>query len=609
MTHLINEKLYPFLELKELPRLPIPPLDETLDKYTQMVKALLVHPLVFHDGHANFIKNRDQYEQTIKNIEEFRKKDGPFLDKKLRELRAEAPTSWLEGWWDSAYLEGRDPLPINVNPFFMFEEDSKDTQISRATSLIHASLEFYLQLASNQLEADRERDTKLCMSQFGRIFSTVRIPHLKRDELVTYKDSKHIVVLSKGQFYWFNVLSAENWILAREIIESNLKHILKESSTSHLNDLCLGPLSTLERDRWASLYAHLRQVNPINESSLDILNRALFVVCLDDEFPTTKQQMSQILLHSDGRNRFFDKSIQLIVTANGKSGIHMEHSGMDGHTILRYAAELHNITTSKKDVKQANFTSLPKALQWRFSPPLLKAIAEAEDEFQKEVQRTSTSVLVFNDYGKRWIVSQKCSPDAFIQMAFQLAYFKLMGVPCSTYESGLMKRFYHGRTETVRSCSMDSVAFTKTFPSPQATTEEKISTLRKAIQTHVDILNFCKAGQGVDRHLFGLHQLAKHRVQDISGYSMPAIFTDPTYGQFKTDLLSTSNCGNQHLCLFGFGPTAVKGFGLGYIIRDNSVYVNITSFQGAASQYKKALEEALTEMKHLLNSNPPASKL
>ena len=62
MTHLINEKLYPFLELKELPRLPIPPLDETLDKYTQMVKALLVHPLVFHDGHANFIKNRDQYE-------------------------------------------------------------------------------------------------------------------------------------------------------------------------------------------------------------------------------------------------------------------------------------------------------------------------------------------------------------------------------------------------------------------------------------------------------------------------------------------------------------------------------------------------------------------
>ena len=48
-------------------------------------------------------------------------------------------------------------------------------------------------------------------------------------------------------------------------------------------------------------------------------------------------------------------------------------------------------------------------------------------------------------------------------MAFQLAYFRHYGEPCATYESGSTRAFLHGRTETVRSCSMDSVAFTKAF--------------------------------------------------------------------------------------------------------------------------------------------------
>jgi len=308
---------------------------------------------------------------------------------------------------------------------------------------------------------------------------------------------------------------------------------------------------------------------------------------------------------------FFDKSISLVISANGKSGIHMEHSGMDGHTILRYAAELHNITTSKKLVKQANFQSRPKALQWRFSPQLLKAIAEAEVQFRHEIERTDTNVLLFQDYGRKFILSQKFSPDAFVQIAFQLAFFKLKLVPGSTYESCMMKKYFHGRTETLRTVSKESVNFTKIFISPRSSNAEKIQTLREACESHTRYANMCKEGEGVDRHLFGLHQLAKQRVQSISGYQVPAIFTDPTYALLKTDLLSTSNCGNQQICLFGFGPTALKGFGLGYIIRDNSINVNITSFIGEAAIFAKLLQESLMEMKACLlqSQQQPTSKL
>ena len=56
---------------------------------------------------------------------------------------------------------------------------------------------------------------------------------------------------------------------------------------------------------------------------------------------------------------------------------------------------------------------------------------------------------------------------------------------------------------------------------------------------------------------------------------MPSIFTDPGWELLSTSILSTSNCGNPALRLFGFGPTASDGYGIGYIIKEDglSMYV------------------------------------
>lgn len=67
--------------------------------------------------------------------------------------------------------------------------------------------------------------------------------------------------------------------------------------------------------------------------------------------------------------------------------------------------------------------------------------------------------LVFNDFGKEKIKTFKCSPDAFVQLALQFAYYKMFGQPCATYESGSTRKFYHGRTETIRSCTSAALAF------------------------------------------------------------------------------------------------------------------------------------------------------
>jgi carnitine O-acetyltransferase len=45
--------------------------------------------------------------------------------------------------------------------------------------------------------------------------------------------------------------------------------------------------------------------------------------------------------------------------------------------------------------------------------------------------------------------------------------------------------------------------------------------------------------------------------------TVPEIFTDHGYSLLGTSVLSTSNCGNPALRLFGFGPVTPEGYGIG----------------------------------------------
>src|SRR5712675_1711046 len=51
------------------------------------------------------------------------------------------------------------------------------------------------------------------------------------------------------------------------------------------------------------------------------------------------------------------------------------------------------------------------------------------------------------------------SPDAYVQMALQLAWYKTSGSFTATYETALTRAFDKARTETIRTLSEDSRAW------------------------------------------------------------------------------------------------------------------------------------------------------
>eukprot|EP01120_Amphizonella_sp_Union-15-10_P006738 TRINITY_DN2206_c0_g1_i1.p1 TRINITY_DN2206_c0_g1~~TRINITY_DN2206_c0_g1_i1.p1 ORF type:complete len:465 (+),score=48.62 TRINITY_DN2206_c0_g1_i1:492-1886(+) len=441
----------------------------------------------------------------------------------------------------------------------------------------------------------------------------------------THYNSKHIAVVSYNQYYSFDVLDNKLKRLNEEDIARHLQEIIEDSwkYRDHAEESInpIGLLTTENRDTWAKHYGDLKNHDPINAKSLSILNSAMFLVCLDDATPSGLEETSRWMLHADGRNRWFDKSIQLIICQNGKSGINMEHTGMDGHTVLRYATDIYNHSVRNRctsPITPSSSSTMPQPvtktkwvkLEWVIPSSVKAGIERAGRKINKFISTTSTEVLHFTGYGRRFIMNHKMSPDALIQMSFQLAYYKLHAkLAGSTYESVMVKGFYHGRTECCRTLTPEVVRFIETFSDITATPVQQIQALKRAVKQHGSVIKACKTGNGVDRHLYGLFWLSKQQQQRYPGYELPEIFNDVGWSRLRHDVLSTSNCGGYALSLFGFGPVVDDGFGIGYIIKDSCMHFNITSFHKQAHAFSNALNLSLLEIGSLLEDQIPVRSI
>ena len=165
-----------------------------------------------------------------------------------------------------------------------------------------------------------------------------------------------------------------------------------------------------------------------------------------------------------------------------------------------------------------------------------------------------------------------------------------------TYEPVLTKSFRHGRTEAMRPATVEAKNFFEAFTNKSTSDELKQSALRTAIQTHSQLVKECARGKGVDRHLFALSQIARRRNEDVP------FFESKAWRLLNYTILSTSNCGNPSLRLFGFGPVVPDGFGIGYIIKDRSIYYSISSKHRQTKRYAQNLESSLRGMAALFHS-------
>lgn len=588
---------------------------------------------------------------------------------------------------------------LNLNPFFLLEDDptpARNNQVTRAASLVASALEFVRAVRKEELPPDMVKGIPLDMYQYSRLFGTARVPTEAGCQIEQDPDSKHIIVLCHGQFYWFDVLDDNSDIIMSEKdVAINLQTIIDDAAHTPITEAAkgaLGVLSTENRKTWSGLRDILtREEGSNNADCLSIVDSALFVLCLDYSEPADAAALCQNMLCGTNQiekgvqigtctNRWYDK-LQIIVCKNGSAGINFEHTGVDGHTVLRFASDLYTDTIlrfartinglaptlwassspdpSKRDPESfGDVSTTPHKLEWDMIPELSIAVRFAETRLADLIGQNEFECLDFSAYGKNFITSMGFSPDAFVQMAFQAAYYGLYGRVECTYEPAMTKMYLHGRTEAIRSVSDESVNFVQTFWADHPA-EEKVEALRKACQRHTATTKDCAKAQGCDRHLYALfclwqrlvdNDLESNRSNSSNGYSspidgfsdrggsavgspgkdsvddftmeerivsrgrgdsttsrgrdsshqLPLIFADPGWDKLNTTIISTSNCGNPSLRQFGFGPVSGDGFGIGYIIKDDGISICVSSKHRQTKRFVDTLESYLLEIRRVL---------
>jgi carnitine O-acetyltransferase len=330
----------------------------------------------------------------------------------------------------------------------------------------------------------------------------------------------------------------------------------------------VGALTSENRDVWAAARKNLVAASTANQAALEAIEASSFIVCLDDAAPVTLEERARQYLHGDGQNRWFDKPLQFIINDNGTSGFMGEHSMMDGtptHRLNDYLNML--IFTNKLDFSDPSVrSSLPEPLPLTFAvdnEAVQADIQRAVRDFDSIIGQHELRVQAYQGYGKGLIKQFRCSPDAFVQMAIQLAYHKMFGRSRPTYESAAVRRFQQGRTETCRSVSDESVAFCEAMADPETQPEQCVKLFRAALDAHVRYISDASDGKGVDRHLFGLKKCLR------DGEPLPAIFADPSFAYSSTWYISTSQLSSEYFNGYGWSQVIDQGFGIAYMINEN----------------------------------------
>ncbi|ORX68228.1 choline/Carnitine O-acyltransferase, partial [Linderina pennispora] len=411
----------------QLPKLPVPKLSETLPKYLKTVEPLL---------------SKEELAHTTKTVEEFAKSaQGQELQRRL-EARAAEPgrVNWLEEWWnDLSYMGYRDPVTPYVSYFYAYKDDKlrrKATQ--RAAAIVRAAWQFRAQVESRTLAPEMARDTPFCSHSYNYMFNATRVPVRPSDVEAVFDlaANTHITVVRNNQFFALQLIHDGQLLSAAEI-ESQLDRIVEQADSSAA--VPVGVLTADNRDLWADNYKLLLAASPKNAQTLETLQSSAFTVCLDDSRPVTREEYHRVYWHGNGRNRWFDKSLQFIVCDNGKAGSLAEHSSMDGTPTCRLSDYILDQTLNNKvDLgSSAVRPDLPAAepLVFVTPPNVVRAIEEAAARFDKTVGDHQLKVLQYEGFGKDEIKKLGFSPDGFAQMMIQLGYYKLNGVCRATYEA------------------------------------------------------------------------------------------------------------------------------------------------------------------------------
>ncbi|UZJ54007.1 hypothetical protein CBS101457_003327 [Exobasidium rhododendri] len=376
-----------FSRQSSLKRLPIPALEDTLARYIDSLRPILLQAEEFDTLEAR--QSASSELEKRKAWAEEAVKEGTLMNKlqqRLIDVDRTSPNNWLDDrfWLQKAYHEWRVPLLVNSNWWLMMRADpntpaaqledpstkadksgksrysddmavvlgtndwsNAEWGIRRATWLIYRLLHFKIRLDTEDIMPDASRAGAFCMHQYTKVFGITRIPSIPHDYNTSTPHpttARHLTIIARNNFYELNVLNEDGTIVPLEEIESALTDIVADAKKG--DGAAVGVMTADGRDEWTRAREQLLSVSPQNRKTINSIEDSLFSVCLDSSVlplssahapvahPCTPSSVDAHARNVSGAgraglNRWFDKAISIIVEPNGRAGLMGEHSPCD----------------------------------------------------------------------------------------------------------------------------------------------------------------------------------------------------------------------------------------------------------------------------------------
>jgi carnitine O-acetyltransferase len=585
-----------------LPRVPLPTLEDTCERFLAWSAPLLT---------------ADEAATTRAAVTAFLRADSPArtLHAALEQFNAtEGVHSWLDLFWPSRYLGRRDRIALNANFFFMLSE-SPLGRIERAAALIMAAVDYKLLLDDERLPPIILRGQAQSMEQNKLLFSTTRIPGVVQDtvrapytlEWPGPSDARHVVVFHRGNMFRMEVLGLDGAPFALEDLADGLRAVVKAGASPAPLDATVGHLTTKARADWARARQTLMTKNPPNAAALETIETALFCVCLDDLTPVDRLEACDHLLRGGSENRWFDKAVSLIVFKDGTAGINVEHCGLDGTTILNFVDTM-LAGSPEEHAGRAGAQSQGEPpiepVEFVLDEHLRGEILSAAESFAQFVSDTASTLVEIRDFGSNVAKQLGVSPDAFVQLAYQLAHKRAKGHVGATYESIATRQYRHGRTEAMRVVTPEIIQFVATMDDPAADGRARRAAFHAAADKHVARAKECRRGQAPEQHLWELLLIQKRRGEALGANEDLDLYDTPGWLKTRDDFLSTSSAASTSIQHFGFGSTGSHCIGVAYVLQPDRFHLYLSTPRPVADgmyAFADRLREAITELRELLS--------
>lgn len=551
--------------MSQTPRLPVPDLAETCERYLKLVRPLL---------------SDEAFEKTAATTRNFESGKGKELQAALQQFAAEVETSWLIDAWLESYLRVRTPLPLASNVGFNIQTQGKDLA-EWASALAAVCADYYHQRIP---VPQTPQGTPVCMEQWKILQGAARVPQKEVDGFhFSPNGSRHIGVLHNGFYYRIAALDEQFEAYHPDAFRQAFEEIL---SDTHQNKYPVAVPCYLGGNETARVYQALQQHDD-NTRLLEHIEQDLFHISISSEDLDTDSDLAQTTFQPKQNVWCYKPTTYCYNTSTKRLYLHCEHTWADGGAlkgIVTLAAAKLAALGGKKTRPAVH------RYEWQLDADLQKNWDKWQQNYAKQAdQMHVTSVTIpFNGL----TIPQGVSQDALMQFLLQYAQLTTYGSVRNTYEAVDVSHFKNGRTECVRPVSNESLAFVSTLLQEKPSREA----LDAALAEHKTCVKASKLGQGANRHLLGLQLMAAKANSEI-----PEFFKDEGYQTFTTDFLSTSTVGdNSTVVNFAFSPTSVGGLGINYTITSEGWLYTVSHTQEQQQKVNVFVEALKVGGKHLL---------